>query len=199
MADDGIINPMGAGQQRLVGSPSTMGIRSEGEQKSGGAAGRLLITGAGGFCGSHAVRHFAAAGYEVHAVVRPGSLAERASGALTSAIAESAESAVLPLAAGSAGRLKSLSIPAIWATGRQCWSWYPALLPMRYCIWPAPMRQDRRGGIRRRSWRRTSWEPSICWRLSEPPDASAVYSLPAPCWAAGCPTMLPRSRPILIA
>ncbi|QJC51409.1 NAD(P)-dependent oxidoreductase [Paenibacillus albicereus] len=34
---------------------------------------RLLVTGAGGFCGSHAVRHFAQAGWEVIAGTRPGS------------------------------------------------------------------------------------------------------------------------------
>ncbi|OXM17105.1 NAD-dependent epimerase/dehydratase family protein [Paenibacillus herberti] len=37
------------------------------------AVGRLFITGANGFCGSHAVSHFAAAGWEVVAGVRPGS------------------------------------------------------------------------------------------------------------------------------
>ena len=60
-----MISLMGDGQQRRSGSRSMNGNRIEGEPKSGGAAGRLLITGAGGFRGSHAVRHFASAGYGV--------------------------------------------------------------------------------------------------------------------------------------
>lgn len=47
------------------------GERSEAE--SSGRRKRLLVTGAGGFCGSHAVRHFARAGWEIVACVRPGS------------------------------------------------------------------------------------------------------------------------------
>ncbi|WP_194843317.1 NAD-dependent epimerase/dehydratase family protein [Paenibacillus sp. B01] len=47
-----------------------------GERSEAGSSGRrkrLLVTGAGGFCGSHAVRHFARAGWEIVACVRPGS------------------------------------------------------------------------------------------------------------------------------
>lgn len=95
-----MISLMGDGQQRRSGSRSMNGNRIEGEPKSGGAAGRLLITGAGGFCGSHAVRHFASAGYEVHAVVRPGSFPERALGAL---FWDTAVSSIYPLQYGDAG------------------------------------------------------------------------------------------------
>jgi nucleoside-diphosphate-sugar epimerase len=44
---------------------------------------RALVTGATGFVGSHLVRHLADAGWEVHAVLRPGSSRDRLGGRAT--------------------------------------------------------------------------------------------------------------------
>ena len=173
-----------------------MGNRSEGEQKNGAAARRLLITGAGGFCGSHAVRHFAAAGYEVHAVVRPGSLPERASEVLSSAMEESSD---LPLAGGKP-RTADISVHHCHMGDRtRMLELVSRISPDAVLHLAGANATGPSGGIRRRSWRRTSWEPSICWRPSEQRDAPAAYSLPARCWAAVCPRTFPRSRPILTA
>src|SRR5688572_14565536 len=44
---------------------------------------RALVTGASGFVGSHLLRHLTDAGWDVHAVLRSGSLRERLGGLAT--------------------------------------------------------------------------------------------------------------------